>query len=85
MVPDDPEGARIYKNTAEVVGRLPEDETIADPIGANARERVRERFLATRRVSEYLEADRRGKTRAARRARIAPRLPIRIGVGASLQ
>lgn len=55
MVPDDPEGARIYINTAEVVVRLPEDETLADPIGANARERVREQTLVARRVLEYLD------------------------------
>ena len=40
---------------AEVVVRLPEDETLADPIGANARERVREQTLVARRVLEYLD------------------------------
>ncbi|MFQ5922501.1 MAG: glycosyltransferase [Anaerolineales bacterium] len=40
---------------AEVVIRLLEDEALADQIGANARERVRERFLITRHMLDYLD------------------------------
>ncbi len=40
---------------AEVVVRLLEDETLAEPIGANARERVRKQTLVARRVLEYLD------------------------------
>ncbi|MFQ5942522.1 MAG: glycosyltransferase [Anaerolineales bacterium] len=40
---------------AEIVVRLLEDETLADEIGANARERVRERFLITRHMVDYLD------------------------------
>ncbi len=40
---------------AETVVRLLEDEALADQIGANARERVRERFLITRHMVDYLD------------------------------
>ncbi len=40
---------------AEIVVRLLEDETLADEIGASARERVRERFLITRHMLDYLD------------------------------
>ena len=40
---------------AEQVVRLLEDETLAGEIGANARERVRERFLITRHMLDYLD------------------------------
>ncbi len=40
---------------AETVLRLLEDGTLADEIGAGARERVRERFLITRHMLDYLD------------------------------
>ena len=40
---------------AERVVRLLEDESLAGEIGANARERVRERFLITRHMLDYLD------------------------------
>jgi trehalose synthase len=39
---------------AEQVVRLLEDQTLAEQIGSNARERVRERFLITRHMLDYL-------------------------------
>ncbi len=39
---------------AEIVVRLLEDEALAKEIGANARERVRERFLITRHMLDYI-------------------------------
>ena len=40
---------------AEIVVRLLNDQTLAAEIGANARERVRERFLVTRHMVDYLD------------------------------
>jgi trehalose synthase len=40
---------------AETVVRLLNDQALADEIGANARERVRERFLVTRHMLDYLD------------------------------
>jgi trehalose synthase len=40
---------------ADLVVRLLDDEPLADEIGSNARERVRERFLITRHMLDYLD------------------------------
>lgn len=44
-----------FDGVAETVVRLLENDSLADEIGSNARERVREHFLITRHMSDYLD------------------------------
>ena len=47
--------AEVPEAVAEIVVRLLEDKALAEQIGANARERVRERFLITRHMVDYMD------------------------------